>query len=66
MSKYFQNEATMSFWGPLGVLSALSSIQQYEKEPPNRGFWELFWFYVRHVGAHMEDQVAKKSVQETS
>ena len=60
----------MAFWDPLGTCSALSSIQDRtrpkkgaKKDFQHGGFLELFWPYVRQVGAHMEDQVAKKSIQ---
>ena len=56
--------STIIFLPFLGALFIFLSSQKSEKnDPPNGRFGELFWPYVRHVGAHMEDQVAKKSIQ---
>ena len=63
------NWASGTTWAPFlpGLASKTQIGQKSAKnEPPNGGFGELFWPYVRHVGAHMENQVAKKSFQKAS
>ena len=69
VSKCSPNEPKIAFWDPLGTFSALSSIQdrtrpkKMRKESQNGGFLDPLLALCAPCGIHMEDQVAKKSIQ---
>ena len=53
--------AKIGLWDPLGTFSQDREIEQRnaKKEYANGSFWEFFWPYVRHVGAHTVGAPAK-------